>query len=122
MLDSEGAKVLIAEGIGEDAGTKPAAAIEAPQWREFAPQRADAHHVGTVGDQLFEVLELRSGVRDVYVTQSVVDHYWQHEDQFDVGQAEAQLSRVVADPLYVYQGKKRRRLFLWRFLMTGITC
>lgn len=62
---------------------------------------------GASGDQLRQVLGIRTGVRDVYVVPGSVKHYRQiHAGEYDVARAESLVPQVLADPLALYQGNK----------------
>lgn len=89
---------------------QPATIAQVP-WKDWNPHRADTHLVGQCGDQLRDLIGKLAGVRSVYVSEETVRHYVEkHSSQFDVARAEGMLSQLIADPLFVYQGRKKSSL------------
>ncbi|MHB1162672.1 MAG: hypothetical protein ACYC3V_20410 [Chloroflexota bacterium] len=77
-------------------------------WKTFTPDRADARLVGQCGEHLAHVLMPTPGVREVYVVEGTIEHYYtQHGRQFDVALAEAMMPFAIADPIRVYRGKPK---------------
>lgn len=86
----------------------PAKAIT---WREFRATRPDARLVGVCGEHLAHIVGPRAEVREVYVVEGTTSHYWgKHHAHLDMAHAEALLPGVLADPLFVCQGKKATTL------------
>ncbi len=76
------------------------------EWTVFTPERQDAHLVAVCGPCIGHIVHPRSGVREVYVVDGSVDHYREHEDEFDLERAEALLPYILVDPLRIHQDKK----------------
>lgn len=98
-------------------------------WNVFSPNRDDASIVGRVSDDLYNVVHPRTGVREIYVVNSVREHYREtHEGQFDIDYAESLLETVFIKPRYVYQGRKKTTLLFvadydaTKYLLAPVKC
>jgi hypothetical protein len=78
--------------------------VIAGHWR---PDRPDATLAGTIGDEVWDTLQWRLKVRQVYTTPDTANHYRsRHQHDFSVERGEAMLAQTIALPEYVFEARK----------------